>query len=90
MSGLVAVPRTFWEDHADRQPLNPGEVLAVPRGVRGRCVLLDSADPGLAPLLSDARFYADPESMDECPRNIRESAQRTVTVLAPLLSERAG
>lgn len=90
VSARVAVPRTFWEDHADRQPLNPGETLAIPRGLRGRCVLFDTADPGLAPLLSDARYYADPQSMDECPRNIRDSAQRTVAVLAPLLGGLAG
>lgn len=78
---VVAVPRIFWEDHVDRSPLNPGEELAVEQGRRGRCVLLRADDPGLQVLLADARYYADQDSMDECPEYIRASAQRTVRVL---------
>lgn len=79
---VLAVPKTFWLDHCDRSPLDPGEELAKPIGERGRCVLLNANDPGIKPLLSDARYYADAGNMDECPRHVRESARRTVAALA--------
>lgn len=84
--GLVAVPGLFWADHEDRAPLNPGEQLAEPVGRRGRSVLIRQDDPGLEVLLSDARYYADPESMDDCPPSVRASAQRTVATLERSLS----
>lgn len=79
---VLAVPVTFWNDHADRMPLDPGQQLAEPVGHRGRCVLIRSDDPGLDPLLSDARYYANGDNMDECPRHVRDSARRTVAALA--------
>lgn len=83
-STVIAVPGLFWRDHADRAPVCEGEVLATPVGHRGSCVLLREDDPGIPVLLSDAEFYADPGSMDECPRSIRDSAKRTVTALGRL------
>lgn len=79
---VLAVPETFWNDHADRSPTNPGEQLAVPVGYKGRCVLIRADDPGIKVLLSDAIYYADADSMDECPRHVRDSARRTVAALA--------
>lgn len=78
---LIAVSRTFWLDHVDREPLDPGQVLCTPAGQRGACVLLSVDDPGLAPLLSDARYYADLQSMDECPRPLRRAAQAVVAAI---------
>src|SRR5690606_13583707 len=80
-SALVAVPALFWMDHADRSPLDEGQALAVPAGRRGSQVLLRADDPGLAILKADAAFYADADSMDDCPRSIRESARRTLRAL---------
>lgn len=80
--GVVAVPGLFWADHADRAPLDPGEQLAVPVGRRGRSVLIRLDDPGLAVLMSDARYYADPDSMDALPEGLRASARRTVAAIS--------
>lgn len=77
----IRVAAAFWDDHADRSPLDPGQVLATPLARRGRCVVIASDDPGLVPLLADARFYADPESMDEVPRFLRTSAARVVAAI---------
>lgn len=81
MTAVVAVPANFWLDHSDRAPYNEGERGPDPIGRRGRAVLFRADDPGLALLLADAEFYADPAGMDECPRYVRESARRTVAVL---------
>lgn len=78
---VIAVPGLFWADHADRAPLNPGEQLATPVGTRGHSVLLRADDPGLKVLLEDAIYYANAENMDNCPANVRASAQRTVAAL---------
>lgn len=78
---VLRIAATFWDDHADRFPLDPGQVLATPLGRQGTCVLIAADDPGLAPLLADARYYADPNAMDECPPRLRASAQRVVQAI---------
>lgn len=80
-NSTVAVPLAFWLDHADRAPLDPGQRLAQPVGARGAQVLFSREDPGLQVLFEDARYYADPQSMDECPRTVHESARRTLQAL---------
>lgn len=81
MAGLVRVSRTFWDDHADRCPLAPGETLAKPLHLSQRYATFDSADRGLRHLYADAVYYADAGNMDECPRSIRDAAQRTAYAL---------
>lgn len=79
---VLAVPAGFWHDHADRSPYDEGQAGPEPvRATRTRIYFL-ATDPGLPLLLADAKFYADPASMDECPRSLRESARRTVAALA--------
>lgn len=78
---IITVPALFWLDHADRAPYDAGQVGPVPIHVTRTRVSFHADDPGLELLMADARFYADPDSMDACPRSIRESARRTVSAL---------
>jgi hypothetical protein len=77
----VRVPGLFWHDHADRAPYDEGQVGPRPLQVHRLYALFEADDPGLPLLLADARYYADAGNMDECPRNLRESARRTAAAL---------
>lgn len=83
----VLVPLAFWLDHADRCPSDRGQegIAELVRTVGNRALIRGTKDQ-LAELYADAEFYADPDSMDECPRYLRESAKRTVAALAGSLA----
>lgn len=76
----VTVPCLFWESHEERAPYdNPADFpRMVKRSIHGKVVVVSCTPAGLAGLLADARYYANSENMDECPRWLRESARRAV------------
>lgn len=81
------VPLVFWLDHADRCPSDLGENgLAELARVSGRRAFIRANRVQMAELYADAEFYADPDSMDECPRYLRETAKRTVAALKAVQS----
>lgn len=76
---VLAVPATFYDDHAERDLPTPVEVRRA-----GSRVYIRADDPAIESLRRDAAFYADPRCMDAsyCPRSIIESAKRTLSALA--------
>jgi hypothetical protein len=87
-SGLMAqhgyfdlyVPASFWRDHLDRMP--EGEhMLAQTLSWSGRRARIWATPEQLRALRDDAAFYADSESVDECPRYLRESARNTIKAI---------
>jgi hypothetical protein len=84
MSAAYArIPVRFYDDHAERGLPTPAAVGRV-----HRVVIVDAADPALPELLSDARFYADPNGPDELPPGLKASAERTVRAIRQALAER--
>lgn len=75
---LIAVPATFFDDHADRDLPTPDEVRRA-----GHRVFIRANDPSIHSLRRDAAFYADPACMDasDCPAAIIRSARRTLVAL---------
>lgn len=76
--GCVRVPARFWHDHADRAPYDDGVEPVRAIEVNACFATLRRDDPSLEHFYRDAVYYADPENMDDCPRSVRDSAQRTL------------
>lgn len=74
---VLAVPAAFFDDHAGRALPTPGVIRRT-----GARVYVRADDPAIADLRSGAEYYANRDNMDECPRYVRDSAQRTVEALA--------
>lgn len=76
--GYLRVPARFWHDHADRAPYDDGVQPVRAIEVNARFATLRRDDPSLEHFYRDAMYYADPENMDDCPRSVRDSPQRTL------------
>jgi len=72
-SDHIAVPKTFYDDHADRALPTP-----VAYGTTRNRVWISLQDEALEELLADAMFYA--HEVDE-PMHVITSARRTVDVI---------
>jgi hypothetical protein len=83
----VCIPAMFWNDHAARAPYDDGDTGPACEWRGGSRVTVVGTVAELGRLLADAKFYADRESMDECPRRLRESARRTVAALEARLAD---
>ncbi len=76
------VPAAFWDDHVSRLPIDDGESMAFEVSRAGSRVTIQGTAAQIEVLRRDAEYYADADSMDECPRFVRESARRTLSALA--------
>ena len=83
----LKVPTNFWDDHRDRCPSDDGDSgLATEISRAGTRVTVRGTRAQIECLRSDAAYYADPETMDECPRYLRASASRTLAAVDAALS----
>ncbi len=64
--GIIRIPRSFYDDHADRGLDTPEPVKAS-----ARFVWIRGNDPALPELINDAEFYADPSGPDEADHVVR-------------------
>lgn len=78
----IWIPAGFWNDHWSRCPYDDPKDMPTEVVQAGQKVLIRATEVGLRGLMADARYYADADNMDECPRYLRESAKRTVAALA--------
>lgn len=60
---IIRIPRSFYDDHLDRD-------LPAPPPVREtkRHVWIETTHPDMEELVNDAEFYADPWGPDEAPQ----------------------
>ncbi len=78
------VPAKFWDDHADRCPVDEGsEGIATVIRSAGSRVLIEGTAGQLDALRSDAAYYCDPAAFDEVdlPPGLRRSAAATIRAL---------
>lgn len=78
----ATVPAAFWDDHVSRLPIDDGESMAIEVSRARSRVTIQGTAAQIEVLRRDAVYYADADSMDECPRFARESARRTLSALA--------
>lgn len=80
-SGLLALPRMFFEDHVERFP------ASFENCTRGaRFVWVQKDDPGLGNLVNDAEYYADPAGPDT--PHLRAAAKRLLATIDAQLPSR--
>ena len=74
------VPATFWNDHAERNPCDPGQTIATEVREAGRRVCIEADISQIEVLRNDAAFYAE-GNVDGC-RGLILSARATLAAIA--------
>lgn len=84
----VWIPDTFWYDHKDRAPCDPGVSTATAVKCIGRSFLVEGTPASIACLRADAAYYANRDNMDECPRYLVNAARKTLEALDHQITKR--
>jgi hypothetical protein len=85
MQKLVKLPGKFFDDHRERALPTPAVVRETDRSVWVNC-----ADPALAELLDDARYYSHAYGPDLCSRGLIASAKATVRAIEATCAQPSG
>jgi hypothetical protein len=76
----LQIPATYWDDFAERCPVDSPEQMPVEVGRAGCRVTVQADETQAAYLLSDARFYAEGNT-DDTPRAVISGAKRVAELL---------